>query len=338
MKTLKLFLVILFLASHLSKPYAQKKADLSIYYDGFESKPEAKRIIYKFIQNQLIPGLGPEIRSRVYDKNIFFELTKDRHAHGIFWDPLKKQGRLTIAINESLLESADLKRVVAHEFFHLVHFLVNPNEEAWIREGLALLYEYEVLNEYNANAREAALLDSTTPLIGDYNIKNISNEQYGHNFLFFYFLKNKCQKKNLLWELALGFQDKKGQDLVDFILANTPCKNFKNAALIFEIARAHNRVVYLTQDSEMDTRFSLDPQRDFKMRTQNVVREDQIKKLKTYQPLLLSHAAYAGLGKDSETLKNLTIVFIRMTFPYTVQDSEPKENLIEWNVILIRTL
>ncbi len=121
---MKLGLLFLFLvfAAFSSEAHSQQKTEVSIYYDGFESKPEAKRIISKFIQNQLIPGLGSEIRKRLIDKNIFFELTKDGSAHGIFWDPLKKQGRLTIALDESLLESADLKRVVAHEFFHLVHF------------------------------------------------------------------------------------------------------------------------------------------------------------------------------------------------------------------------
>lgn len=174
-----------------------------------------------------------------------------------------RKGDLILSISPALVASAHLNALFSHEFFHALHFLVNPGEEEWIREGLAMLFEKKMGENFNAQAIEASLHSSTTPLISLYDINDYSFEQYGHHMLYFHYLTQNCGK-DLFWKMvAKKPKSLFGSSGIDYVLKKSEnlkrpnlCHDFETTALNFEVARMHNHYSGASQSSNYFLIFS----------------------------------------------------------------------------------
>jgi hypothetical protein len=163
--------------------------------------------------------------------------------------------------------------VLAHEVTHLVHHRLHPREEAWVREGVALLAEYRVTGRQNPAFRtgwtkpEASLtaaLDAASP---EYHYGAAQGAQYGALAQFFYFIYKNCGQDFLLAELlADEAGDLRGPAFVDAALSRTGraralpafCGTFRDAFTQFQVARftqdPTRRHYFLTVDPERAAR------------------------------------------------------------------------------------
>lgn len=280
---------------------------------------------------------------------IQFEQINSRE--GLFYPPgtypdarLQNSNQLMIVLSPSILENPHMLQLLTHELFHAVHYLINPQELAWVREGLAQLFEYQAHRRFHYESVLLALKDSSTALEGQYDIEAPSQEQYGHNFLYFYFLQTKCfpQHPHYIWQLASRKSEKPDQGIgregIDLFLkslksARKMCQSFKASAESFVVARALNQYSGLEQNDEtfiMD--FSAPATIDQGIASELVSLSSAhwvklSKELPAYFPLYLGTDQFI----ESRGPKNwaalsaahVQVVFIQSAFPFAVQAMVP---------------
>lgn len=148
--------------------------------------------------------------------------------------------------------------LIAHELTHMIHHQYRPAEEAWIREGAALLAEYLVTGYFNPSM-ELAFTSPETSLIADFDPEASAakevfqvNAQYGHVLLYFYYLHRVCgnprMPKTFFNALLTIDSSQVGMNFMDVFLkslvGDNPikpyCQDFKNSFMAFETARFMN--------------------------------------------------------------------------------------------------
>jgi hypothetical protein len=170
---------------------------------------------------------------------------------GLFTPPFKagSQGttRLTLDISTSLIRSSDAERILAHEFFHALHWMNHPDEPAWLREGLAQVFETRVYKQgkFNVNNLTAGFAEISTSLQGEMRVDAISAAQYGHTLLYFWYLYQRCGGDDLFWALVDSPDGLFGTKTIEYALKHeaskkTGCKSFLESFVEFELARAIN--------------------------------------------------------------------------------------------------
>jgi hypothetical protein len=157
----------------------------------------------------------------------------------------------TCLLPRSLGEDAlrlQLRRTVAHEAFHAYQYRVHPDEERWIREGLAQVFEFFATRTWNERHVLAGLSSLETSLVAmDGGAPLVSPQQYGHQLLFFRFLLSRCGGWELFWDLVNPGRGVYGRDTIAHGLerhgsrSDPACRSFEAAVSLFELARAHNR-------------------------------------------------------------------------------------------------
>lgn len=186
----------------------------------------------------------PSEISREFDENkLLIVFGKNASTDAVFYPPgtLRRTKDFIITVNPSLIESPNFERLMAHEFFHVIHFIHNPDELDWIREGMAQLFEARLYGGFNQAQVVEALTKSNFPLEADFDINSYQKEKYGNTFLFFLFLTTHCDpQRDLLWKMIQN--NLYGRAGIDSVLNSTLplCSSFASAAEGFSVAKMVN--------------------------------------------------------------------------------------------------
>jgi hypothetical protein len=162
-----------------------------------------------------------------------------------FVDPEKTQGELTIVVNPLVFSSSDFPRLLTHEMFHLIHYLVHKNEPAWIREGLAQNFEFIVYQKLNLPNIKAAFQGDWVEMTSQYDLANPDRRLYGRSLLYFSYLIRECGGTSLFWKLVLHKAlDVDGINEVLSAQSNSSeiCSSYKSSRAHFEAGMVINRI------------------------------------------------------------------------------------------------
>lgn len=209
----------------------------------------AKKALELF-ETKIVPKLPSESLDAFQDKKIEIYISNSEGATDGLFVPTWTGFRLEI--NRGQLSSNGLLSLLAHEFFHAVHYYLNPGEETWVREGLAQVFEYIVSGELNGGNFRAILEKPYSSVVqSSFDINQVAKEKYGHTMLYFYYLYQHCGTDDLFWKVTKGIPDKvyRGAKLIDEILkslklSKEECSSFDESLRSFEISRFHNKVDY----------------------------------------------------------------------------------------------
>jgi hypothetical protein len=187
--------------------------------------------------------------------NIIFEKTSKTDA--VFYPPGLYQKREAkewiIVLNPSILGSQNYLRLITHEFFHALHFYHQENEEDWVREGLAQLFEYHVHKSFNQAHLVSALERNNHSFISTFDIQKYDPEKYGASLLFFIYFEKQCADSAFIWNfLRLKISGPTGIDsyLKIYSLNKNYCQSFHAVSKSFALARSLNSYTGYEQSSQ----------------------------------------------------------------------------------------
>lgn len=296
-----------------------------------------------FFETDVYPHIPESVKSKIKDLSVTIHLSDAPGRDALFIPGETKDHKHKIIIQLLQINSNGIKALLAHEFFHAVHFEINPDETPWVREGMAQLFEYITTNELNGMNLRAAILNPLTPLIGKYDIEKTNAAQYGHNMLYFYYLFNHCGGEQLFWSIASGKEDLKGAYLIDSILLNSQsksaeCRNFIDSAISFEVAKIHNQIQELmATNAEGRERFFLAPT-NLSPKFAEVISSEELQQVIKDIPLYSSRRFKLGQYMDlNGQCKSCSTFYAKKVFPYEVSIDFPKGNIKNYDVILVKT-
>ncbi|MEA9355893.1 hypothetical protein SHI21_06765 [Bacteriovorax sp. PP10] len=292
----------------------------------------------EFIELQVKTKIPADLIDQTIDLKINISFTDKPGRDGLFVP--QDSGEHKISIQLVQVYSNGIKALLAHEIFHAIHYQINPDEAAWVREGMAQVFEFITTNELNGRNTAAAIQNPMTPLLRTYDVENNDPAQYGHNQLYFYYLYTHCGKDNLFWKLAAGQSHTgvKGSFLIDAILtemnlAKPECKDFTESAITFEVAKAHNQFQFANKESR--EQFFLYPSVITPKFTETISPSD----LKsTIQDLPVLSSFRMPLKKyilQKGECKNCAIYFAETDFPFGVSESTPSNPAL-YDIILVK--
>lgn len=298
----------------LSAPFAAK-ATLSFEVVNANVAPNIlERILHE------IPKL-PELSN----KKIKLIFTASAPRDGLFVPPNE------IFISQKHLGSNGLTSLLTHEVFHAIHYLINPDEEPWVREGMAQFFEFIVTKNLNAKNLQAAIKNPLTPLIGEYDFKKPNDAQYGHNLLYFHYLFTHCGGENLFWKISRGLNGLRGKELISTILDDEDhkeeCTSFESSAISFLVAKNHNKSQYQSDDRNryFVTTINLLPKTYNSKEAKAIIEE-----LPPYSSIRVTPDPNVNFFQQ-----NLLVFFAKKSFPFTVLDSTPL-TLSGFDLILVK--
>ena len=292
----------------------------------------------KFIDNNLKTKLPADILDLIKNLKVKISLTDKPGRDGLFAP--QESGEHIISIQLVQIYSNGIKALLAHEIYHAIHFHLNPDEAAWVREGMAQLFEFITTGETNGMNLYAAINNPMTPLLGNYSPEEDNRAQYGHNQIYFYYMYTHCGKDNFFWKLTkgLGNEGLKGSFLIDAILdemnlSPSECKNFTESAISLEVAKLHNQMQF-QKTNEKQKYFIFTGEITPKL--PKASSEEELKAIILNMPVLSS---YRLPLKDYLLYKgdysNFEIFYASKTYPYSVSVEMPqKTNDID--VILVK--
>lgn len=219
---------------------------VSVWHNGTQS-----------IENESLGNLKTQVKA-VWDADLWKKLSlKDisilidhewTKSAGYWSNQLRspKNTEAFLVTPKALLDETRLKSLLAHELMHLLFYRANPNEESWVREGLALLSEYVVTGNLNpiwnaglANP-ERSLLAIHDP--GQPDALHVIEQaaQYGHVLQFFFYLYKHCGGDEFLTEYMKPAKEV-GFIRLDAILKSiSSCEDTKTVFKNFSMARFKN--------------------------------------------------------------------------------------------------
>jgi hypothetical protein len=292
----------------------------------------------EFLRQQVYPKIPAQIQKSLEDFSVVVSLSAQAGRDGFFIPEDKHNHKIVLSLIH--LNSNGLKSLLAHEFFHAVHYELNPDEEPWIREGMAQLFEYITTHELSGANLQAAIANPFTPLIGRYEISEPNPAQYGHNFLYFYYLYNHCGKDELFWKITSGVDGKNGAALIDSTLKDSrisaiECRDFYSSALSFEAAKVHNQIQF-TNESEKE-RFFLAPTNlpvtPMLFETKQKLIE-AVKKMPAWSSMRLRLEDWQSL---SIKVPGVKVLYARKSFPYEVSEDLSSMLIKNTDVIIVKT-
>lgn len=295
-----------------------------------------------FFETKVLPLIPQNIKEKISQLEVTIHLSDKSGRDGLFIPGIEDH-KHKIVIQLMALNSNGIKSLLAHEFFHAIHFEINPDEETWIREGMAQLFEYIITKEFNGNNFRAAILNPLTPLIGKYEITNINAAQYGHNMLYFFYLYNHCGGSDFFWSLTEGKNNLQGTALIDSLLGQlnskkSECKNFTDSAISFEVAKSHNQIQESTDIAkEAKERFFLAPTNlspKFPSPHESSELTETIKMIPLYSSFKMKLPTFI---EQKGHCSNCKIFYAKNKFPYDVTEILPNENSKNYDVILVKT-
>lgn len=292
----------------------------------------------EFFNQEVFPQIPDSIISRIQGLKLTINFNDKSEHNGLFIpDEINKNHKIIIQLIQ--LNSNGLKALLAHEFFHAVHYELNPNESPWIREGLAQVFEFMVTNELNGGNLRAAISDPLTPLIGTYHLESPIPAQYGHNMLYFYYLYKHCGEASLFWDITMGQQGLKDTELLNTILkkqqsSKNQCRNFASSAVNFEIAKIHNQIQF-SQDENQEEFFLAPTNLTPKPISPNSQKEltTFISEMPPFSSVSLKQEIWNAFNRQC---KNCIVVYARKSFPYDITTSLNESASKNTDVIIVK--
>lgn len=151
---------------------------------------------------------------------------------------------------ELVLDSVENMKQLTHEAAHLVHHSFRPHEANWVREGVALLAEYNVTGYFSAALAEGFATPETS-LVEDLDPRHAEATtahrvaQYGHLVQYFFYIQKLCGKTALFDALLTSEDARTGREFLDALLkasgkGSAACSGFEQSFERFELARFIN--------------------------------------------------------------------------------------------------
>lgn len=275
----------------------------------------------------------------VKNRKIQILLKKNAALDGYAYED--SRGGLTIEIHQDLLNHPLASQLLAHEFFHAIHFVANPNETAWVREGLAHSFERWFTGKFIGNTWLAAMKNPFTPLMDGYEEKVFRPEQSGHAAQYFYYLEKYCGGRNLLWDIALGPKTdiEQIENSLRKAARKSPCTGFLESARAFEVARVFNSFVdeLPLQDGSSSQPYFLFST-SFKSPTLvQLPSRSVLEALPVYTPLILKPSTSISDLPKSKNGQEWRIFWFRQRFPKAVSGEKPTEKDIQnWQILIFK--
>jgi len=294
------------------------ETDSGLNTNDLQSRAHA---IVDFVENKLYPKVPSALLAKVKAKTLRIEITSNLKAKGGLFDPEQSQkDELVLQIRKNLFADDSIFRLIAHEWFHALQFVIHPDEPSWVREGLAQVFETIAMGGFNGPNLLAALDASTTSLEYDFNPKKTEREAYGHTFVYFYFLYKNCGGDSLFWKIAESATNRFGADTINAALkgnSKKECSDFETTVLDAELARFHNHKIY-GKDTQTDL-YWLTPEfeRTPKVVEEGVLDRSVIDALPVHRPLLLKKSYRSALKPFLKDPK-LEIYTLSKTYPYRI--------------------
>lgn len=143
------------------------------------------------------------------------------------------------------------QKLLAHELTHLTHHRLRPQEDAWVREGVAMLAEHAATGFHNSSLL-AGFGTTATSLVRTKDAgaeeehgAGVDAAQYGHVLQYFLYIRRLCGGEALFTRLLSSPSRKRGLEFVDEVLkaadSGSPvCAGFRESFIAFEKARFVN--------------------------------------------------------------------------------------------------
>lgn len=304
----------------LEDPVAPKR-DLSI------ERARAQQLAQVF-QTRVVPAIPTEIWQDVLRApRVTMRLRADLPMDGLFNPPPASTDvsrGLEVLMRTSLLINGDSETILAHEVFPAIHYVLHRDEPAWLREGMAQVFEWRAMSvkghteRFNTRNLTAAFRDIQTPLEGEFVVGRANPAQYGHDLLYFYYLYQQCGGDALFWRIARSAPGNFGRATIDAALSmNTSpqCRSFVDSATSFEVARVHNEIRYDVKENTKQ--YTLRPPSALTKATALERWDPSADVLRAFDPRLvqvsaLTPAVLSGVGKQ------FRVFLLQSKMPYAV--------------------
>jgi hypothetical protein len=245
---------------------------------------------------------------------------------------------LSIWIDHQFLGTPNFKELLIHEFFHAIHYVINPNEKKWIREGLAEVFTYFITHKLNSFNLAAVLGNPAVNIKGEFHSEVLDRSSYGHSMLYFYYLQRECGGRDFFWGLA-NVKKKRinGDQGLNAVLKNSnsskvQCRSLKDSLFSFELALRYNTINY--QDSSNAKRFYLRSHNSPAYYFPKSMGElnTKLSQLQKYGSVRIKFDQISGNGKlVCEKCRFLWL----QDFHFKTQDATPKD-LSNWSLFLFK--
>jgi hypothetical protein len=296
-----------------------------------------------FFSKSVRPVLPAEAVSVLKGWSLIIRLDPQAPRDGYFVAPKDRRAReLVLLMRPTLLFSEDAKQVVAHEFFHALHWVWHQDEEVWLREGLAQVFEGMVLGRFNGTNLVAALRRSTTPLVEfkQYQEDQANAEQYGHDLLYVHYLWMNCGEAELFWSIVQGEPGYFGAEGIDRALkrssraerAKPQCFGFEESAVSLEVARIHNRIVYEPKKGA-SRRYYLKGGAIERTEPRTQISYQELTSLPRHCPVHIASSVLLPARWESLGFRRF---WLHSRFPYEVLEIRPATLDSTWTQVLLR--
>lgn len=197
------------------------------------------------IKDEFLPSL---VREYFKTKKLIIIFEKKSDTDAMFFPPgtLRESAieEWIITLNPAVTDSQNYLRIIAHELFHAVHHLYNPEEETWIREGMAQIFENMVFGGFNYAHIHAGLTKSNFPLEAHFDHHQYEAEKYGNTLLYFHYLNSHCGLDSALFWTMLENREPGRNGITEALnRINSPhpvCQNFTTSASGYSLAKLVN--------------------------------------------------------------------------------------------------
>ncbi len=291
-----------------------------------------------FINEQIIGQLPKPIKKEIEDMKIKIVLSDKEGRDGLFIPGENNEHVIFIKLIQ--VQSNGIKSLLAHEFFHAIHYHINPDELPWVREGLAQIYEYMTTKNLNGINLSAAINNPLTPLLGEYSPEEKNPAQYGHNQLYFLYLYSHCGKDNIFWSIAKGKPGLKGSFLIDQIMSDlssesAECKDFNESVVSFLVAKHHNQIQFTSKVDLEKNKYFISSM-DIAPKRIVIKSESELQRTLSEMPVLSSlKFSLTDFKKNKGKCLECEFFYSNTNFPFDVTQILPKKEA-EYDIIAVK--
>ena len=230
--------------------YSATAGELSVEWEvagQAEVLAQKERKMANFVQWMRTHYLPQDIQRKTRQRSLEIIVRPNLPRTGLFASG-------TTYLDASVIQSPEWERLLAHEYFHALHYWLNPGEEDWVREGMAQVFEALVIGRPNGRHLWAAQQFPSAPLVAKFDHRQKNVALYGQSLLYFSWLIRECGGKELFWDLLRPLKQLRGLDKIESALhqrasAKPQCQSAKQSVLDFHIAKVHNRVDFDNLDN-----------------------------------------------------------------------------------------
>ncbi len=292
-----------------------------------------------FLHTQVHPLIPQKILKRIQQHSLKIILKKTNQRHGLF---IANSEGMRIEIDSKIFLKSSFKLLLAHEYFHAIHHILNPGEETWVKEGLAQVFEHLATKTLNSHNIHASFNNISTSLIEQYDISLENKKLYGHHFLYFYYLLKNCGQDDLLWTLSQGARTSTGAEMIDSVLKGAlsinldkkQCHSFKESFIHFEIARVLNKKLFWIDGNKNKYQLLHTSQKASLSELSPPQLQETYENLPPYTPLYLDFQTYNQIRNKRNSYLH---IWIEQKFPYSVLRKSPPKNKETFNVLILNT-